>query len=90
MWNQIEFPGKQFGIEKGLEYIELSPAEAARWKKAVAPVIEKYVSDMKRKGYPEAEIRGWISYLRERIDYWTAKQADYHISSPTGPPSIRP
>lgn len=90
MWNQIEFPGKQFGIEKGLEYIELSPAEAARWKKAVAPVIEKYVSEMKRKGYPEAEIRGWISYLRERIDYWTAKQADYHISSPTGPPSIRP
>lgn len=90
MWNAIDFAGKKFALEKGVEIIELSPEEAARWKAAAEPVIEGYVKEMVAKGYPEAEVRGWIKFLRERIDYWTAKQIEWAIPSPTGPATIRP
>jgi len=90
MWNQIEFPGLEFGLEQGVEYIELSSDEAARWQKAVEPVIDNYVKEMVGKGYSEAEVRGWVKFLRERIEYWTAKQIEYYIPSPTGPAEMRP
>ena len=89
-WNAIDFEGKEFGEEQGVEFIELSPAEAARWQAAVEPVIDKYVGDMVEKGFSEAEVRGWIEFLRERIDYWTVKQIEWRIPSPTGPEEIRP
>ena len=90
MWNGIDFDGKDFAAEKGVEIIDLPPEEIARWKKHTEPVIEKYVKDMGGKGYPEKEVRGWIAYLRERIDFWTKKQIEYRIKSPTGPDAIRP
>ena len=82
MWNGIEFPGKAFGQEKGVEYIELSAEQAARWKQAVQPVIENYIKDMVSKGYPESEVKGWFQYIKERTDYLAAKQKFYQIQSP--------
>jgi len=90
MWNEIDFDGMEFAVQKGVEIIDLPPEEIARWKKQTEPVVEKYVKDMTGQGYSEQEVRGWISFLRERIDYWTKKQAEYRIKSPTGPESIRP
>lgn len=90
MWNAIEFPGKAFGEKKGVEYIELSEAESARWEKAVAPVIENYVKSMVSKGYQESEVRGWIKYIKERTAYLLEKQKFYQIRSVTGPPDVRP
>lgn len=90
MWNVIDFYGKEFAQEKGVEIIELSPQEAARWKQAAKPVIENYIKDMAAKGHSEAEVRGWINFAWERIDYWTAKQIQLRIKSPTGPPEMRP
>ncbi|HUT69245.1 MAG TPA: TRAP transporter substrate-binding protein [Desulfatiglandales bacterium] len=89
-WNVIDFYGRDFALEKGVEIIELSDEEAARWKKAVEPVIEDYVKDMVGKGYSEAEVRGWLKFIGERMDYWTAKQIQLGIKSPTGPAAIRP
>jgi TRAP-type C4-dicarboxylate transport system substrate-binding protein len=89
-WNVIDFYGKDFAIQKGVEIIELSEGEAARWMKAAAPVIEDYVKDMVGKGYPEAEVRGWLTFIKERMEYWTAKQIQLGIKSPTGPAAIRP
>jgi len=89
-WNVIDFYGKEFALQKGVEIIELSDEEAARWVKAVEPVIEDYVKDMVGKGHSEAEVRGWIKFIRERMDYWTAKQIQLGIKSPTGPAAIRP
>jgi len=89
-WNKIDFDGKEWSEELGLEFIELSPAEAARWVEAAAPVIDNYVAEMVGKGYSEAEVRGWIKFLRERIEYWTARQIDLRIPSPTGPDEMRP
>lgn len=43
MWNALEYDGKFFVENKGVEYIDLSPEEIERWAGAVEPVIEQYV-----------------------------------------------
>jgi hypothetical protein len=77
-------------VEKGVEFIELLPSEAARWKAAVEPVIDNYVKAMVGKGFPEAEVKGWIKFLRDRIEYWTKKQIESRIASIAGPPELKP
>jgi TRAP-type C4-dicarboxylate transport system substrate-binding protein len=90
MWNEIEIEGKNFGIQKGMKFIELSDEEAARWKKAAEPVVDNHIKKLVRKGFSESEVRGWISFLKERIDYYTKKQIQYRIPSPAGPAAMRP
>jgi len=90
MWNEIDLVGKTFGAEKGMQYIELSDEEGARWQKAVEPVFAGYTKMMVGKGFSESEVKGWIDYMRDRIKYWTAKQMEYKIPSPTGPAGMRP
>ena len=90
MWNSIDFVGKKFGLSKGVEFIELPPSELPRWQAAVEPVIDDYVKRLVGKGFSEAEVRGWIKFLRERSDYWTKKQITLRIPSAAGPPEVRP
>jgi TRAP-type C4-dicarboxylate transport system substrate-binding protein len=90
MWNAINFKGKVFGMKKGVEFIDLPPSELPRWQAAVAPVIDNYVKRMVGKGYSEAEVRGWIKFLRDRSEYWKSKQIAWRIPSAAGPPEIRP
>ena len=88
MWNMTEVRGKEFGKEHNVEFFELSHQEAARWKQAASPVIDEYEKEMVAKGFTKEEVRGWISFLQERIDYWTKKQAELGIKSATGPAEI--
>jgi TRAP-type C4-dicarboxylate transport system substrate-binding protein len=90
MWNEIDLEGLAYAKEKGVKYLELTDQEAARWQKAVEPVIDDWVKQIATKGYKEAEARSWVAYLRERIKYWTGKQIEYKIPSPTGPAEVRP
>ena len=90
MWNEIDLEGKAYAKTKDVKYYELSDEEGARWQKAVEPVLEDYVKTMVGKGHTEAEVRGWISYMKERIKFWTAKQMEYFVPSPTGPMGVRP
>jgi TRAP-type C4-dicarboxylate transport system substrate-binding protein len=90
MWNTVDFVGKAYGVEKGVEFIELSPQEAARWQAAVKPVIDNYVKNIVNKGYSEAEARAWIKFIHDRIDYWTKKQIALRIPSVAGPPELKP
>jgi TRAP-type C4-dicarboxylate transport system substrate-binding protein len=90
MWNGIETAGKAFGLTKGVTYYELSDEEAARWIKAVEPVIANYIKKMTGKGYSESEVKGWVDFMRERIKYWSDMQMTYKIPSPTGPAGMRP
>ncbi len=90
MWNGVDFAGREYGVEKNVEFIELSREEVARWRAAVEPVIEAYVRSMVARGHTEAEVRGWIKFLRDRIDHWTKKQIAFRIASPAGPPEIKP
>lgn len=89
-WNSNEFAGMKFAKEHGVEFYWLPPEEAKRWVEAVQPVIENYVQRMVSKGYSEDEVRGWLKFIRERIDYWTKKQIELHIPSPAGPEELRP
>ena len=90
LWNSEDFAGKTFGADKGVEFIELSDQEAARWRKAAEPVIDNYVKKMAGKEFSEDEIRGWISFIKERIDYYTKKQVAFRIPSASGPAEMRP
>jgi TRAP-type C4-dicarboxylate transport system substrate-binding protein len=90
MWNEIELEGKSFALEKGVKFIELSDQEGTRWEKAVEPVINQYTKMMVGKGFSEPEVKGWIAYMRDRNKYWTEKQMEYKIPSPTGPAGVRP
>jgi len=90
MWNVIDFLGKEFAIQKGVKIIELSSQEVARWREATIPVVENYIQEMIGKGYSEKEVRGWIKFLRDRIDYWTKKQIFIRLKAPTGPAAMRP
>ena len=90
MWNSVDFNGKAFGEKKGVEFIDLPPSELAKWQAAVNPVFENYVKKMVAKGHSEAEVRGWIQFLRERIDYWTKRQIALRIPSIAGAPELKP
>lgn len=90
MWNNVDFAGKAYGVEKGVEFIELSPSEAERWKAAVEPVINNYIKTMVNKGFSESEVKSWIKFIKDRSEYWLKKQIELRIPSVAGPPEIKP
>lgn len=88
-WNAIDIDGKSLGMAKKVNFIQLSPDEANRWIKASETVIDKYVKSLVSKGFKETEVRGWVKYAKERIQYWEGKQRQLKIKSSTGPDDIR-
>jgi len=89
MWNDVDIDGKKYGTEKGLKFIELPPEEIAKWKRAVEPVLDKYVKSMVAAGYQEKEARELMNYARMRIEHWTKKQEESGVKSSTGPSQVR-
>ena len=89
VWNEIDIDGKSLGMVTGLKFIELPSAEITTWKKAVEPVLDKYVKSMVAAGYQEKETRESINYVRMRIEYWTKKQKELGVKSSTGPSEVR-
>ncbi|MCJ7746751.1 MAG: TRAP transporter substrate-binding protein [Desulfobacterales bacterium] len=89
MWNEIDIDGKKYGMEKGLKFIELPREEIAKWKKAVEPVLDKYVKSMVAAGYQEKGTRELINYARMQIEYWTKKQKESGVKSSTGPSEVQ-
>ena len=55
MWDQIDKGGKDFTLQLGNKIITLSSGENEKWAKAVRPLVDEYVNDMKAKGLPGAE-----------------------------------
>ena len=83
LWNQIDVDGINYSLSiPGNEVFKLSAAEGARMKAAVQPVLTAYVDDMVSKGYKKSDVQGWLDYIKSRIEYWTPKEKDQHISSP--------
>jgi TRAP-type C4-dicarboxylate transport system substrate-binding protein len=73
-WNEIEIEGKEFFLKQGGKNIDISDAEIGRWAKAVEPVIAEFKKDLVTKGYKPGEVDSWISFLRERIEYWKGQE----------------
>lgn len=74
LWNDIDIEGLDFFKKQGGQVIELSDAELARWAKAAEPVFADFKKDMTGKGYTPAEIDSWLSFIRERIEYWKGQE----------------
>ena len=54
-WDEMDKAGKEFATAKGNQIITLSAEEDAQWAKAVQPILDEYVKNMKDKGLPGAE-----------------------------------
>ena len=80
-WNNIEIEGREFFLKQGGQIIPISDKEMERWTKAVEPVIAEYKKDMVTKGYKAAEVDGWISFMRERIEYWRGQEKARKIAA---------
>lgn len=81
-YNEGDLEGKKFFLNiKGNEYYALPLSEAARWKQAVQPVIEKYIEETTKRGFSGEQIRKHIDFVVERINYWTMKSKELRIPS---------
>ena len=90
VWNASDIRGKAYAEKKDVEIISLEPDQIARWQEAANTVIGEYVKEMTAKGFKEDEVKGWIKYLRDRIDYWAKAQVGlYGVYSATGPADMR-
>jgi TRAP-type C4-dicarboxylate transport system substrate-binding protein len=82
LWNDMDIEGAAAFKTAGGQMITLSDAEAAKWIKAVQPIFAAHKKDMVAKGFKEAEVDGWISFIKERIAYWKAEEKKRGIASP--------
>ncbi|MGD9061637.1 MAG: TRAP transporter substrate-binding protein DctP, partial [Desulfobacterales bacterium] len=55
-WDTSDAEGIVFFLNQGGQIIGLNSKEAERWKKAVAPIIDDYVTKTNEKGLPGKEI----------------------------------
>jgi TRAP-type C4-dicarboxylate transport system substrate-binding protein len=51
-WDEIDKAGRDFTLKLGNKIISLSKGEDAKWAKAVKPLLDEYVKNMKDKGLP--------------------------------------
>ncbi len=55
LWDKIDKDGKEFAKQKGVQFIQLSPEEDARWAEKVRPLLDDYVKNSNARGLPGAE-----------------------------------
>jgi TRAP-type C4-dicarboxylate transport system substrate-binding protein len=55
-WDTSDMEGMQFFLAQGGQLIGLESSEAARWKMAIAPIIEDYAKSLDEKGLKGQEI----------------------------------
>jgi TRAP-type C4-dicarboxylate transport system substrate-binding protein len=81
-WNDLDIDSRDFFKSQGGQVLELSDAEVAKWKRAVEPVIAKYKEDMVSKGHSAADVDGWITFIKERIEYWKQQEKQKGVAAP--------
>ena len=82
LWNEMDIEGRDVFKAKGGQVFTLSDAEAAKWIKAVQPIFAGYKKTMAAKGFKEAEVDSWLSYIKERISYWKAEEKKRGVAAP--------
>ncbi len=83
LWNEMDIEGRDVFKAKGGKLITLSDAEAAKWVKAVQPVIGAYKKHMAEEGFKAADVDKWIAFIKERVAYWKKEEAQRKIPSPS-------
>ncbi len=64
-WDESDKIGKKFFLEQGNKMIPIDDKEAMRWKKAVAPIIDKYIKVLDGKKFNGKEI---VDYIVKTLD----------------------
>ena len=64
-WEKGAFDGIQFLLEAGNSMIGIGPEEAARWVKAVQPVLDDYQKQTTAKKLPGDQV---LSFVKKRLD----------------------
>lgn len=82
LWNEMDIEGRDLFTSQGGQIISLSDAEVSKWIEAVEPVIGEYKKSMVSKGFKEAEVDDWISFIKKRIPYWKEEQKKRNIPAP--------
>ncbi len=82
LWNEMDIEARDLFKSGGGQVIPLTDSEAARWVKAVEPIVGTYKKSMASKGYKEAEVDDWLKYITGRIEYWKNQQRDRKIPAP--------
>jgi hypothetical protein len=78
----MDIEGRDVFKAKGGQILPLSDAEAAKWIKAVEPVIGSYKKEMGSQGFKAADVDKWIEFIKERIAYWKAEEQHRKVPSP--------
>ena len=60
-WEESDKVGLKYFLAQGNEVIEQDAKEADRWKQAVAPIIDGYISKLNEKGFNGKEIVDFIT-----------------------------
>jgi len=55
-WDEIDKAGKDFTIQRGNKIISISVDENRRWERALKPLYDEYVKNMKDKGLPGDQV----------------------------------
>jgi TRAP-type C4-dicarboxylate transport system substrate-binding protein len=55
LWDEIDKAGRDYTMGRGNKVISLSQDENGKWTKAVKPILDEYVKNMKDKGMPGEE-----------------------------------
>jgi TRAP-type C4-dicarboxylate transport system substrate-binding protein len=63
-WDEIDKAGRDTTVKLGNKIISLSKEEDARWAKAVRPLLDEYVKNMKEKGLPGEEA---LKFYQDRV-----------------------
>jgi TRAP-type C4-dicarboxylate transport system substrate-binding protein len=66
-WNTTDVEGREYTLSLGNEIIPLSASEGERWRKAVRPVIDEYIDEMKKRGFPAEEYVEFLISLIEKL-----------------------
>ncbi len=65
VWDEIDKEGYAYSKARGNKVIALSPAEDAKWAKAVKPLLDEQVKNLKSKGLPADAVKFAVDYLKK-------------------------
>ena len=66
LWDEIDKSGKAFTLKLGNQIISLPKEEDRRWAKAVTPILDDYLNNMKGKDLPGDEaLKFCMDYLKK-------------------------
>ena len=66
-WTETETVTLQYSLDCGIEFIDLSNDEYAKWNEAIRPVYDAMAAEMDAAGYPGTEL---VDFALERADFY--------------------